>query len=95
MDDRYDIPGYDPELLKAVDEIKNEFFPVPRFETGRIVGHVDGYKVRVTAGMYWDGDAPERRLSNHWTWHRVDDMGGRVGPDESGYGDRLVDPRLN
>jgi hypothetical protein len=93
--DRYDVPGYDPELLRLVDEIKGELFPEPDFQIGRIVGHVSGRSVRITAGMYWDGDGPERRLSNHWTWHAVDETGERVGPDESGYGHQLVDPRLN
>ncbi|MNU42810.1 hypothetical protein D3C71_315780 [compost metagenome] len=95
MDDRYDLPDFDPDLLKAVDNIKNELFPEPGFKVGRIVSHVDGYRVRITAGMFWDGDGPERRLSNHWTWHPVDENGARSGPDEKGYGDLLIDPRLH
>jgi hypothetical protein len=95
MEDRYDVPGFDPEMLKVADRIKNELFPEPGFNVGDIVGHVDGYKVRITGGMFWDGEGPERRMSNHWTWHRIDADGMRAGPDESGYGSALIDPRLN
>ncbi len=41
---------------RVVDEIKNEWFPPPSFEAGRIVGCTGGYKVRITAGCYPDGD---------------------------------------
>lgn len=95
MDDKYDVPGFEPDLLKAVDEIKRDHFRIPSFEAGSIVGHVDRYRVRITAGMFWDGDGAARRLSNHWTWHPVDENGARSGPDESGYGDLLIDPRLH
>jgi hypothetical protein len=91
----YEVPGYDPDMLRAVDRLKEEFFPTPGFKVGEIFWHADGYKVRITAGMYWDGDGPERRLSNHWTWHPVDQEGNRIGKDESGYGSLLVDPRID
>lgn len=95
MSDPHQIPGYDPDLLRAVDEMKRELFPEPAYAVGRIVGHIDGYKVRIVAGMYWDGEGPERRLSNHWTWHRVNADEERTGPDVGGYGGELLDPRLN
>lgn len=95
IEDRYDLPGYDPDILKIADELKNKFYPVPSYGVGDIVGHKDGYKVRITAGMYWDGDGPERRLSNHWTWHPVNRDGIQDGPSASGYGNSLIDPKLN
>jgi hypothetical protein len=36
---RYDVPGYDPELLRLVDEIKGELFPEPDFQVGRSGGY--------------------------------------------------------
>lgn len=86
---------FDPEMLEIVDAMKRDLFPDPAFGVGRIVGDIGGYKVRIVAGMYWDGEGPERRLSNHWTWHPVNDAGERTGPDTGGYGWELFDPRLN
>lgn len=97
MDDNLDrtSPDFDPELLASVDQMKRDFFPGPSYDIGSIVGHVDGRLVRIISGMYWDSDAPERRLSNHWTWHPIDKDGSRCGEDESGYGSVLIDPKPN
>jgi hypothetical protein len=94
-DDRYDVPGYDPALLRATDEVKQKYFPGPSYGVGSVVKHVDGRKVRIAEGTYWSGDGPLRGLSNHWTWYPVDEAGNQVGERESGYGDQLVDPKLN
>jgi hypothetical protein len=32
--DRYDVPGYDTDVLRVVDEMKEEFFPTPGFKVG-------------------------------------------------------------
>jgi hypothetical protein len=92
MEDRYNIPGYDPELLRVTDDIKAKYYPEPSYKAGDIVTHEDGRQVRIEDGRYWVGEGPLRRLSNSWSWHPVDANGEPSGPRESGYGHQLVDP---
>lgn len=94
-DDPFNVPGYDPELLRRVDEIKRKYYPGPSYGVGSVVKHVDGRTVRICEGTYWSEEGPERRLSNHWTWYQVDDDGNQIGERESGYGNMLVDPKLH
>jgi hypothetical protein len=92
MNDRYNIPGYDPHLLQVADEMKAKFFPEPSYCVGDIVSHQDGRSVRIVEGTYWAGDGALRGLSNFWTWHPVDATGVQSGAPESGYGSDLIDP---
>jgi hypothetical protein len=92
MNDRYDIPEYDPAILRIADELKSQFLPEPSYKIGDIVSHQDGRSVRIVGGTFWVGDGPLRRLSNFWTWHPVDAAGAQNGDPESGYGSDLIDP---
>ncbi len=59
-------------------------------EIGLIVKHPDGRKVKITKGQYWG----EYGISNFWYWREVLE-GGRLGPEEHGYGKGFsyIDPK--
>lgn len=93
MQSEYNIPGYDPDLLKVADEIKAEFYPEPSYGIGDVVTHRNGHAVRIVSGSYWVGEGALRRLSNAWRWHPVDKDGNQIGEEVGGYGSDLLDPK--
>lgn len=55
----------------------------PTMKIGATVAHPDGYAVKVLSGCYLD--PVYGRVSNWWTWQRINDD-GTPGEEASGYG---------
>jgi len=68
------------ELRSLARSLTEKYFRCD-LEIGKTVVHPDGRKVKVTRGQYWG----EHGLSNFWYWRPVL-KGGKLGPEESGYG---------
>lgn len=75
--DRWDNPA----LAAIAADINAGLEAESKMRVGAIVMHPDGYKVYVIDGAYLRNG----RVSNHWTWQRVNED-GTLGERESGYG---------
>lgn len=69
-------------ISRGINEgLRSHFCPTMRI--GATIQHPDGYAVKVLDGCYLD--PIYNRVSNWWTWQRVNDD-GTLGEPVSGYG---------
>lgn len=71
-------------LSNIVKDINQEFASKSKMKIGETIDHPDGYKVHVISGQYLD--STYGRVSNHWSWKRVNPDGSLSETVESGYG---------
>jgi hypothetical protein len=77
----------DERLSEIARRVTEELCPQPGWVIGDVVMHPGGYPVRIVSGASWVDDSDGvQRVSNHWSWTRVDGTGQACGPEESGYG---------
>lgn len=69
-------------VARSINERARDYF-CPTMKIGATVMHPKGYPVKIISGQYLD--PIYGRVSNFWTWQRVNDDGS-LGEKESGYG---------
>ena len=77
------MPGMYADMRDIARGINQELAAASPMKIGAILVHRDGYKVKVLKGCYLD--PIYGRVSNWWTWARVNED-GTLGVQESGYG---------
>lgn len=71
-------------LSNIAKSINQDLASKSKMKIGEIIDHPDGYKVYVISGQYLD--STYGRVSNHWSWKRVNPDGSLSEEVESGYG---------
>lgn len=80
----FGITTKEPTMYAAIARgINQELAAASSMKIGAVIVHPDGYKVKVISGCYLD--PTYGRVSNWWTWSRVNED-GTLGSTESGYG---------
>lgn len=77
-------PYQQKELSMACHEINERLASQSVMSIGAEIRHPDGYMVKVKSGQYLD--PTYGRVSNWWTWNRINEDGTLNPKDESGYG---------
>lgn len=72
-----------PALAALGRSFNQELASQSKMRIGQVIQHPDGYPVKVISGYYLD--PTYGRVSNWWTWQRVNEDGS-LGEQESGYG---------
>lgn len=77
------VMNSDRALSEVVASMNESSAAKSAMKIGEVITHPDGYQVKVLSGQYLD--STYRRVTNFWTWARVNEDGS-LGEEESGYG---------